>query len=78
MSSWSIDDEDVQVFSGRLSSMTSWGEDDFEKQSTEHVAELFAKIDDCLYENVNLENDKLQQECKDWAERFPHLRSVVL
>ncbi|XP_072050535.1 protein FAM149B1-like isoform X2 [Amphiura filiformis] len=58
------------------SSLFSWADDEFDKQAAQTVQKMFDEIDDMLFEEQKnaMTSLQLQNECKEWNARFPHIR----
>lgn len=58
------------------SSVSSLDDDEFEKESSETVQQLFNNIDSMLFgdEELHDETGQLREECNEWADQYCHLR----
>ncbi|XP_013388773.1 protein FAM149B1 isoform X2 [Lingula anatina] len=52
----------------------SWGDDEFERQASKTVRQLFEEIDSVLFEQSQSGPSHIVNECQEWVETFPHLR----
>ncbi|XP_069096510.1 primary cilium assembly protein FAM149B1 isoform X1 [Pleurodeles waltl] len=68
----------VQSYSGfstDVSSVMSWGFDEYDRVATHRVQQLFKDIDEVLYgEKTDILLKGLKEECQEWSSAFPHLR----
>lgn len=75
MSEWSETFNTDGELDRACSSLESWGEDEFDQATSKRVAEMFAEIDNYIYEGRGLEtHPQLVRECKDWRSKCAHLR----
>ncbi|XP_058253933.1 protein FAM149A isoform X2 [Hemibagrus wyckioides] len=62
-------------FSTEHSSIYSWRYDEFDRENTQHVRQLFSALDELLYEGkVCSKSESLRKECEEWNTHSPHLR----
>ncbi|XP_060782942.1 protein FAM149A [Neoarius graeffei] len=62
-------------FSTEHSSIYSWRYDEFDRENTQHVRQLFSALDELLYEGkVCSKSESLRRECEEWNTHSPHLR----
>ncbi|XP_060741108.1 protein FAM149A isoform X2 [Tachysurus vachellii] len=62
-------------FSTEHSSIYSWRHDEFDRENTQHVRQLFSALDELLYEGkVCSKSESLRKECEEWNTHSPHLR----
>lgn len=70
-------DSNWSEVTGRTVSSCSWGDDEFERESTNKVQVLLDAIDEVIYENNNSEtllDEEVLEECQEWAQKYPYLR----
>lgn len=72
---WSVT-SDALSYSTLYSSASSLDDDEFEKESTETIQQLFNNVDSILYadEESHAETVQLHEECQEWADQYYHLR----
>ncbi|KAL0973929.1 hypothetical protein UPYG_G00213090 [Umbra pygmaea] len=57
------------------SSLYSCRYDEFDRENTQRVRQLFSEVDELLYEgSVSSSSVGLQEECREWNAHSPHLR----
>ncbi|KAK3535921.1 hypothetical protein QTP70_021220 [Hemibagrus guttatus] len=62
-------------FSTEHSSIYSWRYDEFDRENTQHVRQLFSALDELLYEGkLCSKSESLRKECEEWNTHSPHLR----
>ncbi|XP_053486696.1 protein FAM149A [Ictalurus furcatus] len=62
-------------FSTEHSSIYSWRYDEFDRENTQHVRQLFSALDELLYEGkMCSKSESLRKECEEWNTHSPHLR----
>ncbi|VDM23931.1 unnamed protein product [Toxocara canis] len=59
-----------------LDHWSSWTNFDTRTQNRSNSEDFVAKVERCVYENEKLSDDEVENECRFWAQRFPHLRIV--
>lgn len=48
---------------------------EFDRENTQHVRQLFSALDELLYEGkVCSKSESLRKECEEWNAHSPHLR----
>lgn len=70
-------DSNWSEVTGRTVSSCSWGDDEFERESTNKVQVLLDAIDEVIYEGNNSESildEEVLEECQEWAQKYPYLR----
>ncbi|XP_067876376.1 protein FAM149B1 isoform X3 [Heterodontus francisci] len=57
------------------SSTFSWGDNEFEKATSQQVQQMFSEIDELLFEEKKCSRvQSLEKECQEWKCSFPHFR----
>ncbi|KAJ1365326.1 hypothetical protein KIN20_025592 [Parelaphostrongylus tenuis] len=58
--------------------MSKWSESVYSEPNTArgHSNGFLSQLDACLYEGVRMNDESLDNEAREWAARFPHLRVV--
>uniref|UniRef100_UPI00398F5A1A protein FAM149B1-like isoform X2 n=1 Tax=Pristiophorus japonicus TaxID=55135 RepID=UPI00398F5A1A len=57
------------------SSTFSWGDNEFEKATSQQVQQMFCEIDEFLFEEKKCSRvQRLEKECQEWKCSFPHFR----
>ncbi|XP_041032389.1 protein FAM149B1-like isoform X4 [Carcharodon carcharias] len=57
------------------SSTFSWGDNEFEKATSQQVQQMFCEIDELLFEEKKCSRvQRLEKECQEWKCSFPHFR----
>lgn len=52
---------------------------EFDRENTQHVRQLFSALDELLYEGkVCSKSESLRKECEEWNTHSPHLRYTHL
>ncbi|KAI5105203.1 protein FAM149A isoform X3, partial [Silurus meridionalis] len=65
-------------FSTGHSSIYSWRYDEFDRENTQHVRQLFSALDELLYEGkVSSKSKTLRLECEEWNTHSPHLSPLA-
>ncbi|KAI1883536.1 hypothetical protein AGOR_G00232600 [Albula goreensis] len=73
--SWSETQSCATEISTEQSSICSWRDDEFDRVNTQRVCQLFADVDELLYEGkLSSRTQALLDECRQWNGQSPHLR----
>ncbi|XP_067828877.1 protein FAM149B1 isoform X2 [Heptranchias perlo] len=57
------------------SSTFSWGDNEFEKATSQQVQQMFCEVDELLFEEKTCSRVQgLEKECQEWKCSFPHFR----
>ncbi|XP_038639043.1 protein FAM149B1-like isoform X2 [Scyliorhinus canicula] len=72
---WSVVNSTGTRISTACSSTFSWGDNEFEKATSQQVQQMFCEIDELLFEERKCGRvQMLEEECQEWKCSFPHFR----
>ncbi|XP_072347437.1 primary cilium assembly protein FAM149B1-like, partial [Scyliorhinus torazame] len=72
---WSVINSTGTRISTACSSTFSWGDNEFEKATSQQVQQMFYEIDELLFEERKCARvQMLEKECQEWKCSFPHFR----